>query len=265
MRASMPGRAGSSPRGRGARVGAAEQARRVGIIPAGAGSTLSGWTQRPSARDHPRGGGEHSATCDIERISLGSSPRGRGALRHDPAYSLQRRIIPAGAGSTPSTSLSRRVMRDHPRGGGEHAVTYAGLQVESGSSPRGRGARVADAWSRRRVRIIPAGAGSTSPLARSDRRNRDHPRGGGEHAAAAKSTNGPDGSSPRGRGAPGAQRPHLSQARIIPAGAGSTSARSPRGLSGWDHPRGGGEHASLSAMMVSERGSSPRGRGALSP
>ena len=50
--------------------------------------------------------------------------------------------------------------------------------------------------------------------------------------------------------------------RIIPADAGSTIRPSPVSKPTWDHPRGCGEHASLTSWSPSPHGSSPRMRGA---
>ena len=50
--------------------------------------------------------------------------------------------------------------------------------------------------------------------------------------------------------------------RIIPADAGSTPSRVPHGKSGWDHPRGCGEHSLLGNKANQMDGSSPRMRGA---
>ena len=50
--------------------------------------------------------------------------------------------------------------------------------------------------------------------------------------------------------------------RIIPADAGSTCLSAGVTTSGWDHPRGCGEHSSLWPFLSLQAGSSPRMRGA---
>ena len=50
--------------------------------------------------------------------------------------------------------------------------------------------------------------------------------------------------------------------RIIPADAGSTSMLAWPTLLRWDHPRGCGEHMDYAGVIVENRGSSPRMRGA---
>ena len=71
-----------------------------GIIPADAGSTSRNGTKPTSQKDHPRGCGEHIAPRPLYDVTLGSSPRMRGArLRIEHQWS-EDRIIPADAGST---------------------------------------------------------------------------------------------------------------------------------------------------------------------
>ena len=92
--------AGSSPHVRGARSVNFFYFRRVGIIPACAGSTSRASCSTPFARDHPRMCGEHALGNPNAKTFEGSSPHVRGArllprnLRSPPG------IIPACAGST---------------------------------------------------------------------------------------------------------------------------------------------------------------------
>jgi len=100
----MPARLrGSSPPARGAPqhdLGLHPVGR---IIPACAGSTWPSKWSTGSARDHPRLRGEHLAKQMVDWIGQGSSPPARGA--HDCGWDalIDRRIIPACAGSTPIT------------------------------------------------------------------------------------------------------------------------------------------------------------------
>ena len=113
--------AGSSPRMRGARPLPLFWIFASGIIPADAGSTPTSHRSARRMRDHPRGCGEHTPSCQPEASREGSSPRMRGALRSDLSSSTRQRIIPADAGST---TVSKRLMimrKDHPRGCGEHS------------------------------------------------------------------------------------------------------------------------------------------------
>ena len=72
----------------------------LGIIPADAGSTRTGFQGLPFSEDHPRGCGEHHAESRMFPIDPGSSPRMRGALLQGFKMMLAMRIIPADAGST---------------------------------------------------------------------------------------------------------------------------------------------------------------------
>ena len=90
-------------------------------------------------------------------------------------------IIPADAGSTDMMIVNELESWDHPRGCGEHGMGKILKELETGSSPRMRGAltqrsRLADG-----MRIIPADAGSTGWRRSGSRPQGDHPRGCGEH------------------------------------------------------------------------------------
>ena len=84
--------------------------------------------------------GEHSLSCGICAISVGSSPHVRGAPRARRIGAPPRGIIPACAGSTISSKASWMARRDHPRMCGEHAFLVRAAFVTSGSSPHVRGA-----------------------------------------------------------------------------------------------------------------------------
>ena len=92
-----------------------------------------------------------------------------------------------------------------------------------------------------------------------------HPRVGGEHAAPNASKNAISGSSPRGRGTPQYGTSNSTRDRFIPAWAGNTHRRSKRRFACPVHPRVGGEHDQRTAIIAQKDGSSPRGRGTLTP
>ena len=73
--------------------------------------------------------------------------------------------------------------------------------LDSGSSPRMRGAQEAKGTPEFDHRIIPADAGSTSGCWAASLTGRDHPRGCGEHDPNHPDYRYYDGSSPRMRGA----------------------------------------------------------------
>ena len=132
-----------------------------------------------------------------------------------------------------------------------------------GSSPHTRGAPPRGRPAPGSTGIIPAYAGSTFPSLASTSARRDHPRIRGEHTAVSIAKGEAGGSSPHTRGARSAPASPTSNARIIPAYAGSTPCR--LRLSGRlpDHPRIRGEHRRARFPPSIRGGSSPHTRGAL--
>jgi len=112
------------------------------------------------------------------------------------------------------------------------------------------------------IRIIPAVAGSTLTLGTRASPAPDHPRGRGEHRPRAFRTSRVFGSSPRSRGARRPPPPSRCRRRIIPAVAGSTKPKPEPTKEPTDHPRGRGEHRSVTRRSRLMSGSSPRSRGA---
>ena len=111
-------------------------------------------------------------------------------------------------------------------------------------------------------RIIPAYAGSTTPLTSRRPSRPDHPRIRGEHPSRRSTRSASMGSSPHTRGAQvGRIPPHVAPG-IIPAYAGSTTPLTSRRPSRPDHPRIRGEHVGLAWEGVKLVGSSPHTRGA---
>ena len=193
------------------------------IIPADAGSTGIDRTTYNTGQDHPRGCGEHKELSWIMQVSLGSSPRMRGALLVQAERADQVGIIPADAGSTMRWNGRTRKTRDHPRGCGEHSSNVLSMLGDKGSSPRMRGALHPRIAHQLGPGIIPADAGSTWTSTSTTWRSPDHPRGCGEHGYPYLRFSSSSGSSPRMRGAPGQPAWALVDNRIIPADAGSTS------------------------------------------
>ena len=136
----------------------------VRIIPADAGSTSSAPTPSTKCWDHPRGCGEHTVIACIYALSIGSSPRMRGAQVVGQVDGPGRRIIPADAGSTIPSCLRWGQRPDHPRGCGEHLYASEQKKYDPGSSPRMRGAPSKMNLRTTIHRIIPADAGSTAKL-----------------------------------------------------------------------------------------------------
>ena len=111
---------GSSPQARGTRQARRRRSGPVRIIPAGAGNTHGSGSETSGLPDHPRRRGEHVGIGHAGEINSGSSPQARGTLIDQAGNTINRRIIPAGAGNTrPNTTISTSVS-DHPRRRGEH-------------------------------------------------------------------------------------------------------------------------------------------------
>ena len=212
---------------RGRLVEALELGEEHRLIPAGAGQTVAD---------------------DAECAVWGAHPRGCGA-----DFSFEGRIRVAKGGSA-----SRRA---HPRGCGADLQVRGTFSLPPGSSPRVRGRQMRAELDKVASRLIPAGAGQTSPEPSCVGVTRAHPRGCG--ADLDEATPGPweFGSSPRVRG----RHPRASKRRgdpgLIPAGAGQT-VRFEGGVRRLvAHPRGCGADCSLRGWRAPPCGSSPRVRG----
>ena len=196
-------------------------------IPAYAGSTDRPLGRPRPGADHPRIRGEHPGGGWHWYWALGSSPHTRGAPGQQSHQDRRRWIIPAYAGSTPGYQAILVCLSDHPRIRGEHPSARSNSANTPGSSPHTRGAPRYDTLTACHSGIIPAYAGSTHTPQRSRRPGRDHPRIRGEHDYIKRAPEGLDGSSPHTRGARGSRFRGGRAAGIIPAYAGSTSARPP--------------------------------------
>ena len=172
--------AGSSPLTRGKPRRVNRVRRRGGIIPAHAGKTPQGSTERAGAGDHPRSRGEN----DSQRAALdgprGSSPLTRGKLNCTKNCFCICGIIPAHAGKTPGPAARSGSDRDHPRSRGENHLRGRGSQPGAG--------------------IIPAHAGKTIASVPRSTAPGDHPRSRGENRSMACAFSASSGSSPLTRG-----------------------------------------------------------------
>ena len=214
----------------------------MGIIPAYAGSTPPPARHYKTFRDHPRVCGEHSVVEPWVMGEQGSSPRMRGARGAGPPHRVRGGIIPAYAGSTPTTWPWATRWRDHPRVCGEHSATLLPMLLIVGSSPRMRGAPSTLLRGSAALGIIPAYAGSTDTLVFAQKPLGDHPRVCGEHFSHIWTNHFNTGSSPRMRGALFLSAHGRYASGIIPAYAGSTTHCTPRCQIARDHPRVCGEH-----------------------
>ena len=252
---------GSSPRGRGKPGCCGACGACCGLIPARAGKTPSHRRACLSRRAHPRAGGENHEGSEMRGACVGSSPRGRGKPRRDRDARRLRGLIPARAGKTTSGNTRPHARRAHPRAGGENHENVGDGKVVGGSSPRGRGKRLAVVIQEQRQGLIPARAGKTCKRGAERSAERAHPRAGGENHAAIDWVARSEGSSPRGRGKPPLMRGYLVLGRLIPARAGKTGSGAESTRRSTAHPRAGGENSITRIKSCTMPGSSPRGRG----
>ena len=254
---------GSSPRGRGTHLGRGGEGPRRRFIPARAGNTVDHLVEHDRDTVHPRAGGEHREGLIVERVTAGSSPRGRGTQEQGGVQRVPDRFIPARAGNTPAPRTPPDWKPVHPRAGGEHENRASLAGDPFGSSPRGRGTlrRVSPRTSS--VRFIPARAGNTliQPIACGAWTV--HPRAGGEHPRVVEAHAASFGSSPRGRGTHPPMIGITRCPRFIPARAGNTPCTPIAPPHTTVHPRAGGEHGVPLRSRPGSGGSSPRGRGTL--
>ena len=255
--------AGSSPRGRGKLSVDPELGDRVGLIPAWAGKTEVAKCHGLKIQAHPRVGGENETSPDAQHRAGGSSPRGRGKLARTKRRCGRERLIPAWAGKTREFTDSPGVWGAHPRVGGENR-NYPNYRPRSlGSSPRGRGKRRRLNGCPANRGLIPAWAGKTVGRRARFPRLWAHPRVGGENLCEHLQITSGAGSSPRGRGKPGAVNWSYRSGRLIPAWAGKTGVGSSVSAGLAAHPRVGGENYRNGSRRRASSGSSPRGRGKL--
>ena len=192
------------------------------------------------------------------------------------------RFIPAWAGNTGRGAPPTREPSVHPRVGGEHNRILRRLDLDFGSSPRGRGTRCLSArregWSAVHPRVggehltaheetfdnngsSPRGRGTHRVGVRSRAEDRFIPAWAGNTQKDMRSIEFEQGSSPRGRGTLRQYWPELILRRFIPAWAGNTRAGRAARRARPVHPRVGGEHQAVSLRSARLVGSSPRGRG----
>ena len=134
-----PGREGSPPHGRGKGGKLSGRVRPKGITPAWAGKRPGLALLLPRAGDHPRMGGEKSASSWRWISSRGSPPHGRGKARGVLYSVCKERITPAWAGKSSRPVELVIIPRDHPRMGGEKATACGRWWGLPGSPPHGRG------------------------------------------------------------------------------------------------------------------------------
>ena len=152
---------------------------------------------------------------------------------------------------------------DHPRSRGVYSASPTSGADRQGSSPLARGLRQPRPHSRAYRRIIPARAGFTYKDTSGLEVGTDHPRSRGVYSGDTSGVGSTAGSSPLARGLLLFTTPEVNAARIIPARAGFTSARSRSPYCGQDHPRSRGVYEHDGRPFDDAVGSSPLARGLL--
>ncbi len=113
---------GSSPLARGTRFQSLPRPPCLRFIPAGAGNTFAAAVISAFQSVHPRWRGEHSSRLEFLNAAGGSSPLARGTQSRCPLPRYRIRFIPAGAGNTPTSTVSPNSPTVHPRWRGEHSA-----------------------------------------------------------------------------------------------------------------------------------------------
>ena len=254
-------RLGSPPRGRGKAWPPKAGGWVPGITPAWAGKSPRPTSTLWSSRDHPRVGGEKAPQGQRLNLILGSPPRGRGKAPSFRDLRHWHRITPAWAGKSIRCTSTTRLIRDHPRVGGEKAAFQIITLPFQGSPPRGRGKAFPSPCGTGPVGITPAWAGKRCLQDDRHHESRDHPRVGGEKIFPRARRTAGRGSPPRGRGKALIRMGAGLAAGITPAWAGKSAAQHVRYPAPKDHPRVGGEKLQLAIASTLFLGSPPRGRG----
>ena len=193
-----------------------------GLIPAHAGKTPRTRRACSATWAHPRSRGENEAARQPHGWETGSSPLTRGKrLRGRPRHRY-RRLIPAHAGKTASTSTSTTSTRAHPRSRGENQRIKSVAASVTGSSPLTRGKRILTRVRSYADGLIPAHAGKTSCVFASVSIMRAHPRSRGENRKTALAWARRGGSSPLTRGKRVCPSAGWKDKGLIPAHAGKT-------------------------------------------
>ena len=191
----------------------------------------------------------------------GSSPLTRGKPGAALVSACAGGLIPAHAGKTRTSRLSRLYVRAHPRSRGENGQPVADLIINVGSSPLTRGKLVRVLLCTSGQRLIPAHAGKTATPCVAALATAAHPRSRGENGFSSWIFTQVSGSSPRTRGKRRRRRPGDPPHGLIPAHAGKTTHADARLTHARAHPRSRGENGASGTCRSPSRGSSPLTRG----
>ncbi len=178
----------------------------------------------------------------LASCSIGLSPLARGTRAGRHGNKGPRRFIPAGAGNTTTSTVTRNLRPVYPRWRGEHRRCRSGADFRGGLSPLARGTRQEITSSLAGGRFIPAGAGNTFGQVVQTAAYPVYPRWRGEHIQPNDVTDGDTGLSPLARGTHGLRWRGQHYNRFIPAGAGNTNSTRGHSATPPVYPRWRGEH-----------------------
>jgi len=210
---------------------------------------------------HPRWRGADHTAVYIGLTFKGSSPLARGGQRLRTHGRQRARLIPAGAGRTRAHASEPSRWRAHPRWRGADVGLVGDVPECCGSSPLARGGQPLQRTHPLRRGLIPAGAGRTACRAARRDHPTAHPRWRGADRCRSRTMSAVTGSSPLARGGLQGGAGGGPDLRLIPAGAGRTSAPESAKSSPRAHPRWRGADVSGLAEPGEHGGSSPLARG----
>ena len=172
---------GTSPRTRGKPISAAAADSYQGNIPAHAGKTRRRRRIPFHHAEHPRARGENFADFQNSINQAGTSPRTRGKPCSWAIFLSALRNIPAHAGKTAFSKVSKSILPEHPRARGENCLCSWSRLAYRGTSPRTRGKHQLVRVAILSVGNIPAHAGKTGYWPASPLFGEEHPRARGEN------------------------------------------------------------------------------------
>ena len=152
---------GSSPLTRGKPHSGLTTFSQRGLIPAHAGKTVFRRVRFEGEGAHPRSRGENTPTTARPPTVTGSSPLTRGKPASGVWSHRRDRLIPAHAGKTLPSCLTRSHWRAHPRSRGENRIGQRRPASGVGSSPLTRGKQCVEEIRGSQGGLIPAHAGKT--------------------------------------------------------------------------------------------------------
>ena len=207
---------------------------------------------------HPHARGDHGASWLRASAAYGPSPRPWGPPVPALHPSLALRSIPTPVGTTSARLPRSRRFAVHPHARGDHPFSRAARRISSGPSPRPWGPRSRDVDALLLPRSIPTPVGTTHPLLPGRGGQPVHPHARGDHSRQRARFSGTTGPSPRPWGPRLGRRPGDRTRRSIPTPVGTTRTCLLPAPAAPVHPHARGDHPSLTGMMWSTCGPSPR-------